>query len=289
MARAGITEEEARTRANVHAMWASVAPEWGARADEHDAARAAITERMLAAVALQPGERVLELACGAGGAGLAAAEAVGPTGEVVVSDVAAEMAAIAAERAAARGLANVRSLTLDLEEIDQPDASYDVVLCRDGLMFAFDLARAARELRRVLRPGGRVAVAVWGPRAANPWLSLAFDAVTAETGIPVPPPGVPGPFALDDPERVRALLAGAPLTDVAVEEVAVPMTMPSFDAWWARTQAVAGPLVKLLAALPAEQRDAIEARLREATAPYTDGDGRLDLPGLNLVASARRA
>ncbi len=77
------------------------------------------------------GERVLELVCGTGGVGFAAAELVGPTGEVVLSDVAEEMTAIAATRA--RGLSNVSARRLDLERIDEPELSYDVVLCREGL------------------------------------------------------------------------------------------------------------------------------------------------------------
>ncbi len=73
-------------------------------------------------------------------------------------------------------------------------------------MFVPDPARAAGEIRRVLRPGGRVAVAVWGPRERNPWLGLVFDAVSAQTGPPVPPPGIPGPFSLDDAADARRLL-----------------------------------------------------------------------------------
>src|SRR5207248_2525770 len=181
-------------RAHVHAMWAGVAGGWAERADAVDEAAAAVTERMLERTAPRPGDRVLELACGPGGVGLAAALRVAPGGEVVLSDVAAEMAAVAAARAAARGLTNVRTATLDLEQIDEPDRSYDVVVCREGLMFAVEPERAAREIRRVLRPAGRVALAVWGPRNGNPWLGLVFDAVSAQIGSPVPPPGVPGPF-----------------------------------------------------------------------------------------------
>src|SRR5689334_20599916 len=100
----GATAGADQARAQVHAMWANVAPQWAARAEEVDARATPITERMLTMAGPRPGQRVLELACGPGGAGLAAAERVGPTGEVVVSDVAAEMVAIATERAAARGL-----------------------------------------------------------------------------------------------------------------------------------------------------------------------------------------
>ena len=113
--------------------------------------------------------------------------------------MAAEMTAIAAARAAALGLTNVHPLTLDLDDLDQPDQSYDVVLCREGLQFALDPARAVAEIRRVLRPGGRMALAVWGPRARNPWLAVVLDTVTVQLGTAVPPPGVPGPFAWTTP------------------------------------------------------------------------------------------
>ena len=127
----------------------------------------------------EPGERVLELACGPGSVGIAAAALVGDGGEVVLSDVAPAMTAIAAARAESLGLENVSTRVLDLEQIDEPDESYDVVVCREGLMLVPDPVRAARELRRVLRPGGRVAVRVWGPRERNPWLGVVFDAVSA--------------------------------------------------------------------------------------------------------------
>ena len=125
---------------------------------------------------------------------------------MVLSDVAPEMTAIAGRRAAELGLDNVTTAVLDIEHIDEPDASYDVVLCREGLMFALDPGQAAREIRRVLRPGGRLALAVWGPRERNPWLGTVLDSVSAQIGAPVPPPGIPGPFALDDAARLGGLL-----------------------------------------------------------------------------------
>ena len=268
-------------------MWAAVAPAWAEHAVDADTRGAAITAKLLQLSAPRPGERVLELACGAGGVGIAAAELVGPAGEVVLSDVAAEMTAIAATRAAALGLDNVRALTLDLDDLDQPDQAYDVVLCREGLMFALDPARAVAEIRRILRPGGRVAVAVWGPRARNPWLGLVFDAVSAQLGTPVPPPGIPGPFALDDPDRLARLLAGAELAGVAVTEVPVPLRDASFDAWWTRTSALAGPLAKRLALLPETAKGQLRARLQVAVQPYQTPTG-LDLPGVSLVAAASR-
>jgi SAM-dependent methyltransferase len=274
-------------RARLHGMWASVAPAWGEYAGYADTRGVAVTDRMLQLSAPQPGDRVLELACGAGGLGMAAAARVAPHGEVVLSDVVAEMTKIAAARADALGLRNVGTCVLDLERIDQPDQSYDVVLCREGLMFALDPGRAAAEIRRVLRPGGRFAIAVWGPRARNPWLGLVLDAASAQLRRTVPPPGLPGPFSLEDSAELAALLSSVALTEVAVEEASVPMRAASFEEWWTRTCALAGPLANILASLPEDGADALRARARQAVSPY-ETTGGLEFPGVTLIASGRR-
>jgi SAM-dependent methyltransferase len=175
---------------------------------------------------------------------------------------------------------------LDLEEIDQRDDSYDAVLCREGFMFAVDPAAAAGELARVLRPGGRAVLAVWGPREQNPWLGVVFDAVSAQIGAPIPPPGIPGPFAQSDSQRLHALLADAGFAEVTVGEHPVPLHARSFDEWWSRTSALAGPLSNILAAMPSEAVDGIRNRLIEATREYETADG-LEFPGLTLLASGR--
>ena len=275
-------------RQRLHGMWAAVAGSWREHADYVDARGASMTEKILDGSALQPGDRVLELACGPGGLGLAAAPRVAPGGEVVVSDVVAEMTSIAAARAEALGLRNVRARVLDLEQIDEPDGSYDVVLCREGLMFASDPARAAREIRRVLRPGGRVAIAVWGPRERNPWLGAVLDAASAQFGAPIPPPGVPGPFSLEDASKLAGLLRDADLTDVVVDEVQAPMHVDSFEEWWTRTSSLAGPLAAMLASLPEDATHALLARVHEGVRAYETADG-LDFPGVTLLATAHRA
>jgi SAM-dependent methyltransferase len=282
-----IVERPDELRLHARAMWTAVAPGWAEHADYADERGAGVTAELLAATRPQPGDRVLELACGPGGVGLAAASLVEPGGEVVLSDVVPEMTAIAAARVEARGLANVSTRELDLEQIDEPDESYDVVVCREGLMFAPDPARAAHEIRRVLRPGGRVAIAVWGPRERNPWLGLVLDAVSEQTGKPMPPPGVPGPFSLGDSERVAALFAGAYLQNVRVREFPSPLRTATVEEWSTRTWALAGPLAKLLAALPEAARQALRARLHEAVAPYVTPTG-VEIPGVTLIASAQR-
>jgi SAM-dependent methyltransferase len=181
----------------------------------------------------------------------------------------------------------VNTLELDAERIDQPNESYDVVLCREGIMLVPDHEGAATEIRRVMRPGGRAVVSVWGPREQNPWLGAMLDAVGFQVGGTFPPPGVPGPFALDSRDKLLAVLSGAGFDDIEIAEVDLPWTGASFDQWWQVTAALAGPLAKVLEAQPPEAIDAIRAHAQAALSEYETADG-LEIPGVNLVGTVRR-
>jgi SAM-dependent methyltransferase len=272
-------------RQALQGIWSSAAPAWWRHADFVDDRGAEVAQAMLDAAALRPDERVLELACGPGGVGLAAADLVAPGGEAVLSDIAPEMTAIAAERADARNLANVRTAQIDMEKIDLPDSSFDVVLCREGLMLVPDQAAAVREAHRVLVPGGRAVFAVWGPRELNPWLGTLLDAITETLGIPVPPPGMPGPFSLSGFGKLEELLGAAGFDSVIVREVASPMNAASFDQWWAVVPSLAGPVGPLLAGQPADVGATIRARAEAALDQFHTDTGSFDLPGLSLVGS----
>ncbi len=284
------TAEQIRNR--VHQMWGSVAESWGEHGDHVEQRAEAVTRLMIDAVAPAPGDDVLELACGAGGLGLAIADHVAPGGRVVLSDVAPEMVAIASSRAARRapvGGATTHVITkvLDLEQIDMPDDSFDIVVCREGLMFALDPVRAVREIARVLRPGGRAAIAVWGPRDRNPWLGVLADAVHEHTGSPVPPAGTPGPFSLGADGALEATLCAAGLEQVSVQRVDVPTHDASFDDYWQLRTDLAGPLKQRLAVLPAQDVVAVREMVRERLSRYQTSDG-LRVPGLAYVGSAHR-
>lgn len=266
----------------LHSMWSTVAPQWGQYADFVDERGAAVGQAILAAADVRPGDHVLELGCGPGGVGIAAAEIVGADGHVVLSDVAPEMTAIAAERATALGLDNVAVRQFDMEHIDAPDASFSKALCREALMLVADPIAAARETLRVLRKGGAAAFSVWGPAAANPWLSALLDAVGTQLGAPVPPPGMPGPFSLSENGLLANVLTKAGFARVEVREVGAPMRVASLDEWWSIVPSLAGPVSALLASLPDDMTLEIRSRAASVLAGFTDDNGYA-IPGLCLV------
>lgn len=277
----------AGAREHVHRLWAALAPQWAEHADVVDEMGAAITQRLIEAIAPRPGDTVLELACGAGGLGLALAPLVAPGGQVVLSDVAADMVAAAASRARARGLPGIATRVIDMEQIESADGSFDAVVCREGLMFAVDPATACGEIRRVLRPGGRFAAAVWGAREDNPWLGVLAAEVEREVGHPIPPPGMPGPFALGDPDRLDGLLEDAGLTDVTVDTMDLMVNEGDFDTFWAMRTALAGPLALLLGRMEPDTLARVRDRTRAALEHYNTAQG-IVLPRRCLIASAHR-
>lgn len=278
-------DEQLRTQ--LQAMWNSVATGWAENIDHIEHRGVGVATAMIDGVSPQAGERILEVACGTGATGLMAARRVGPTGMVTLSDAAPDMAAIAAGRATELGIANVSTAVLDIEQIEMPDATYDGLLCREGLMFAVDPARALGEFRRVLKPGGRVAVGVWADRERNPWLGLLLDAVTAEVGFPVPPPGLPGPFSLAEPGYLRELFVSAGFLDVTDADVDNSFRAPGFDGWWQRMSAMTGPVATIIGGLSPSAKTSLIARLEELVDPYL-GDEGLELPGVETVVTATR-
>src|SRR5262249_44817908 len=152
--------------------WQRAARGWSARADEIRTFGMPVSVWLIDQLALQPGQRVLELAAGPGDTGFMAAELVSPGGTLLSTDAAGPMLDLARERARALGVPNAEFKEVDLQWIDIDTASVDAALCRWGLMFAADPGAALQEIRRVLRPGGRVALAVWADPERNPWATI---------------------------------------------------------------------------------------------------------------------
>jgi ubiquinone/menaquinone biosynthesis C-methylase UbiE len=279
-----VTTEEYR-RAS-YEVWQAMAEGWERERDWTWEVSRPVSENMLEALAPEPGQAILELAAGTGETGFAAARAVGPEGRVISTDFAPEMVAAARRESERLGLANVEHREMDAERMDLDDNSVDGVLCRWGYMLMADPAAALAETRRVLRPGGRVSLSVWGAAERNPWASVPGRALIEHTGAPPPDPRAPGIFALADPEQVRSLLREAGFGEPRLKEVEVSWKFERFDDYWRYVTELAGGIAMALQAMSEADREAVRARVELAVADFRVTAG-LELPGVALNASAQ--
>lgn len=235
---------------------------------------------LLAAAALRGGERVLDVACGTGLVSFAAANAVGPAGEVLGVDLSGAMVDAARQRAQQRGVSNAAFARMDAERLALPDASFDVALCALGLMYMPDPEQALREMRRVLRPGGRLVVAVWGERARCGWAAL-FAIVDAEVMSEV----CPLFFRLGQRDTLACACAATPFAAVDEQRIATTLVYADGDAACGAAF-VGGPVALAWSRFDSVVRERVRARYLEAIAPWRDGRG-YGVPGEFVVVSAR--
>ncbi len=267
-------------------MWERAAAGWGSRADRVRNWGMPVSVAMIDGLGLQPGLRVLELAAGPGDTGFMAAELIRPGGTLLCSDGAEAMLDVARGRAAQAGIDNVEFAQLELEWIDLPAASVDAVLCRWGIMLIVDPEAAAREIRRVLRSGGRAAFAVWDSPARNPWATIPSQ-VMVELGHADPPdPTGPGMFRLAGDGALRELLENAGFEDVIVGLVELSREYTEVGGYIDETIELSPMMGSSFRELAEDDQRQIIARIAEAAQPFTDADGSVKLPGSSLVAVA---
>jgi SAM-dependent methyltransferase len=273
-------------RARSRAGWERAASGWGRwRALQQEAA-APVSAWMIEAIAPQPGHVVLEVAAGAGDTGFLAAELIRPGGHLICTDGAEAMLDVARARAAELGIENVEFTPMEAEWLDMGAASVDAILCRWGYMLLVDPESGLRDARRVLRPGGRIAIAVWDVPEANPLMTAGRAGLEAAGAAPEVVPGAPGPFALADRDAVEELLGSTGFTEIVVDAVDIVHHVASLDEAFEMQRALSPTLGAALPDLsPAEHtvlRDAMDAHL----ARYARPDGSLAVPGRTLVAAA---
>jgi SAM-dependent methyltransferase len=273
-------------RAEISEHWDRAARGWGRRAERVRAWGMPVSVWMIEHLELQPGLRVLELAAGPGDTGFLAAELVAPGGTLISSDASPAMLEVARERARTLGIDNVEFKQLELEWIDLPTASVDVVLCRWGVMLIVDPAAALHEIRRVLRPGGRVALSVWAPPADNPWATIPTETLVALGHAKLPDRSAPGMFALAAEGRLSDMLEEAGFVDVAIERVEVVREYPGVREYVAETLDLTLSFAEAYERLDETEKAEVERRIAARVEPYAAPDGSLRLPGVSLVAMA---
>lgn len=227
-----------------------------------------------------PREHVLDVACGTGLVSVAAAEAVGPDGRVLGVDLSGRMVEAGRRRCAGLGLSNVAFERMEAESLDLADGSFDVVLCALGLMYVPEPELALREMRRVLRPGGRMVVAVWGERAQRGW-SAVFPIVDEE----VVSQGCPLFFRLGQSDTLRQLCADAQLAVVQQRRIASTMDYDDDEACDAAF--VGGPVALAWSRFDEDARTRVRERYLDAIASWKYPHG-YRVPGEFVIVSVTR-
>jgi SAM-dependent methyltransferase len=241
-------------------MWASRVASFareGAPKSRHYAAA------LVDLVAPGEGAQVLDIATGTGVVAVAAAQHVGPTGRVIATDFVAEWAPYVAESAAEAGVANVTFEVMSAEALALPDAAFDAVLCQFGLMFVPDKLLALREMRRVLKPGGKLGLAVWSVAERVGIFTVAGIIGAALPPTPGPPPA--SPLSLGEPGLVERLVTEAGFRDVAARPFTLSFDIPSAESEWERwTGDLSNPMAARVMDLPADEREALHEQVLAA-------------------------
>jgi ubiquinone/menaquinone biosynthesis C-methylase UbiE len=229
------------------------------------------TEAIVALAEPRPGMRALDVAGGTGAPALQIARAIGPTGRVTATDLSPEPLKIAAERARERGLTNISFETADVHHLKYSDGSFDLATCRLGVMFFADLPRALGEMRRVLKPGGRIALLAWGPME-QPYFECSGGVVMRHTGAALPD-AAKQTFKFGERGKLGAALLAAGFRDVKEELQTVPWVWSgSIAELWEYFQTVTIPFRPLLAQIRPEQTEPITRAVHAAFAKYWDGE-----------------
>ena len=268
-------------------QWNKAASGWQKWAPHLDATTGGVSERLVELAGIRAGSRVLDVAAGYGEPALTAAKKAAPDGRVVATDIAPEMIAFGRERAAAAGADNLEFIESSASALDFPEHSFDAALSRFGIIFEPEAEAAAARIRGFLEPGGRMAIASWGPPNEVPMIALPMITVLGHLHLPPPPPGTPGPLSRPTAEAIGGLLEGGGFSDVQVEAMHVIGEWESAEAFTTYVQDIVAPLVALLAPHPQDVQEAAWNAVTEATRATANDDGSVTFSNLVLMASGK--
>jgi SAM-dependent methyltransferase len=280
--------DTAAVAATQRAFWNSEATRrWVTEQARIDRLFAAVTDAALAAAAPKPGEHVLDIGCGTGTTLLRLAEAVGPSGHALGVDISEQQLALARRRIAEAGAVQISVVLDDAATYPFPAAAFDLAFTRFGVMFFADPVAAFSNVRRALKPGGRLLLAVFRRGNDNPWATASIAAISHLVPPPVPPsPEEPGQFSWGDPARVRRILGGAGFRDVVLTPLDLPITVGANASEAAAFAMFIGQGARLLAGQPEATRDAARSAFETFFRRHESPDGVSLAGGLWLVSAS---
>ncbi|MHA1151994.1 MAG: class I SAM-dependent methyltransferase [Alphaproteobacteria bacterium] len=247
----------------------------------------ALSDRMIELAAIGPGARVLDVASGLGDPAVTAARRAGPSGHVLATDLSEEMLGYGRKRAAKLGLANIEFRQMDGQALEVPEAAFDAVLCRWGVMFLADLDAALAGFRCCLKPGGRLVAAFWGPAGRVPGVGLGSRVVHDYLGLAPPNEGAGTPFACSDVAAFERRVAAAGFEEVRGEWVNVPFVFESAEQATRFRRERSKPLCERIAGFPLERQEAAWTALTEAMRAFETPEGTVRLNNAAYCVSAR--
>jgi len=243
----------------------------------------AVTEMMLDLAGIQSGSRVLDVAAGTGESTLMAAARVGSNGHVLAADVSNSMLNVAAEAARKAGLTNVETRVMNAENLALDTDWFDAVICRVALMLFPNPAKALTEMRRVVKPGGKVAVMVYAALEKNPYHGILHKTVRRLGNIPPPAPGEPWMYALGEPGALEEVYRRADFLNVSVRAVPIQRRLPSAAAAIENMRKGAGDTRELMNRLNEADRERAWTEITEQFKQF-EGPNGFEIPGEVLIA-----
>jgi enediyne biosynthesis protein CalE5 len=274
-------------RSGQREQWNVAAGGWRKWSELIDSAAGGISDRLVELAGVEPGSRVLDVAAGYGEPSLSAARAAGADGNVVATDISAEMLAFGRERAETAGLQNIEFVESDVMSLDFPPESFDAALSRWGIIFEPDGEGAAARVRGFLVPGSRMAISSWGPPDRTPFLGVPMRTAMQFLDVPPPPPGTPGPLSRPTEEAIGGLLSGGGFSDVDVEEVEVTFDWDSPEDFTTFVKEIAPPISAIIDPQPEDVQEQAWNAITEAIGERAADDGTVSLTNQVLLASGR--
>ena len=274
-------------RAGQRQQWAKAATGWRKWSELIERAARGVSERLVELAGVEPGDRVLDVAAGYGEPTLTAAMAAGPEGEVVATDISAEMLAFGRERAGAAGLGNIEFVESDAASLEFSEGSFDAALSRWGIIFEPDAETAAAHVRGFLEPGARMAISSWGQPDRVPFMAIPMRTAMERLQVPPPPPGTPGALSRPTPEALGGLLDVAGFSDVDVEEAQVTFEWQSPEEFTTYIREVSSSIKAIIDPHPPDVQEETWAAITDAIGQGAADDGSVRLTNLVLLAAGR--